>query len=350
MDVSVLEARALSIGYQRRRDNPHVLACDIDLTLQRGELVCVLGPNGAGKSTFLRTLTGLQVPVNGRVLLEGHDIHRLSPPERARAMSVVLTEWVTAGMFTAYDIVSLGRQPHTDWRGTLTPYDHAIVRRCLDAVHARDLAARIVAELSDGERQRVMVGRALAQEPRVMVLDEITAFLDLPRRVEIMRLLSQLAHDTGMAVLVSTHDLDLALRTADQLWLIAGGGAVQAGAPEDLLLDGSIERTFAAEGLAFDREDGAFRMRPATGETVAISGNGLAAHWTARAVERAGYHAVPVGTAADVSVSIEAGVDGATMWQLSTPSGAANLTSVQAVVSELRRLATHRATASTDAA
>lgn len=330
----VLEMKGLAVGYQQRRGGPRVVARDIDLTLGRGELVCVLGPNGAGKSTFLKTVSGLQSPVEGTVLLEGRDVHRLGGLERARLMSVVLTDRITAGMFTSYDIVSLGRQPHTDWRGRLTRHDHEIVRQSLQAVGAIELAARPVAELSDGERQRVMVGRALAQEPRLMVLDEITAFLDLPRRVEIMRLLAELAHRGGTAVLVSTHDLDIALRTADQLWLVPGHGHVEYGAPEDLVLAGAVERTFASTNVAFDLRDGTFRIPSGAACAVAVHGNGALAQWTARAIERAGYRRADVP--ADAEMHVHTPGDGCATWELRGPYGTKSLVSLAALVHELR--------------
>jgi iron complex transport system ATP-binding protein len=339
MSSAVLETEKLAIGYPARRGHPRIVASGIDLTLGRGEMVCVLGPNGAGKSTFLRTVSGLQPPVEGRVRLEGRDIHALSALERARGMSVVLTERISGGLFTSYDIVSLGRQPHTDWRGVLTRRDHEIVRRALEAVGALELAGRPVAELSDGERQRVMVGRALAQEPRVMVLDEITAFLDLPRRIEIMRLLRDLAHRDGAAVLVSTHDLDLALRTADQLWLVAGDGQVECGGPEDLVLAGTVERTFASANVAFDLHTGAFAMRAQAVGAVAVHGDGALGHWTARAVERAGYHVAE--RPAEASLHVHAlPADGMT-WRLDTPAGERDLPSLRALVTALRATLTH---------
>lgn len=335
MSTPVLQAAALSIGYPRPREVPRTVASGISLGLAKGEFVCLLGPNGAGKSTFLRTISGLQRPLAGRVLLDGRDIHAMSAMDRARAMSVVLTERVTAGLFTGYDLVSLGRQPHTDWRGTLTPNDHAIVDRALHSVSASELADRAVAEMSDGERQRIMVARALAQEPRVMVLDEITAFLDLPRRVDAMRLLSGLAHSSGMAVLVSTHDLDLALRTADTLWLVSGDGGIQCGAPEDLVLDGSLERTFSSEGLIFDAHDGSFRMRAQTNGSVVIAGSGPAAHWTQRAIERAGYKVATDQDDARFQVEV-LDADGHS-WRLTGPHGTVVLHSVNALVEALRR-------------
>jgi iron complex transport system ATP-binding protein len=300
----VLQAEWLTIGYALGRRQSRVVAADLTLALSRGELVCLLGPNGAGKSTLLRTLAGLQAPLHGRVSLDGEDLHRMSALERARRLSVVLTERVTAGMLTGYDIVSLGRQPHTDWTGRLTARDHAAVRAALEAVDATALAGRQLAELSDGERQRMMVARAVAQEPRVMVLDEITAFLDLPRRVEIMRLLARLAHRSGTAIVVSTHDLELALRTADRVWLFGAGGRIECGAPEDLVLTGAFEQAFAADGLTFDREEGSFRTQPEPRGAVTLIGEGLEAAWTSRALERVGYRVTPDGSAVAASIEI----------------------------------------------
>jgi iron complex transport system ATP-binding protein len=332
---AVLQTERLSIGYQQRRGQSRVVAADIEVTLGRGELVCLLGPNGAGKSTFLRTVSGLQAPVSGRVTLDGRDVHALSTLERARGMSVVLTDRIGGGLFTSYDIVSLGRQPHTDWRGRLTSRDHEIVRRSLDAVGALDLAARPVAELSDGERQRVMVGRALAQEPRVMILDEITAFLDLPRRVEIMQLLKDLAHHQGTSVLVSTHDLDLALRTADQFWLVAGNGRIECGSPEDLVLAGTIEQTFSSARAAFDPRDGTFRMRREAAGVVALHGQGATARWTAHAIERAGFEVAD--DTADAVFQVFIPTHATESWRLHGPLGEAALSSLHDLVTALRR-------------
>ncbi|MGC9039963.1 MAG: ABC transporter ATP-binding protein [Roseiflexus sp.] len=288
MSATVLATEDLSIGYAPRRAPWRVIADNLNLALHAGEVVCLLGPNGVGKSTLLRTLVGMQPPLSGRVLLDGADIAALSPREIARRLSIVLTERIEVGQLTAYALVALGRHPHTDWTGRLTPHDEDVVRRALEAVDAVNLAARLVHELSDGERQRVMVARALAQEPLVMALDEPTAFLDLPRRVEMMRLLRRLAHEMNRAILLSTHDLDLALRTADTLWLLAPGGVIHVGAPEDLVLNGAFEATFANEGMTFDRREGHFRIHPPAYRRVALEGNGIVRMWTARALERAG--------------------------------------------------------------
>jgi iron complex transport system ATP-binding protein len=319
--VNALEAIDLSIGYKTSRQAATIVARGLNVALRRGELVCLLGPNGAGKSTLMRTLTALQPPLAGRILLNGRETARLQPRDFARELSVVLTDRVSVGMMDVYTLVSLGRQPHTDWTGRLRERDHAIVRESLRAVGADVLAARQIAELSDGERQRVMVARALAQEPAVMVLDEITAFLDLPRRVDVMRLLRDLARRRRCAVLLSTHDLDLALRTADRVWLLGRDGVLRLGAPEELVLSGAFEHTFEGEGIVFDREQGAFLLASSPTSDVSLRGEGVATAWTARALERLGFR-VHRGASADASgPSVTAHIDiieteGVTEWEL----------------------------------
>ena len=176
------------------------------------------------------------------------------------------------------------------------------MRAAIAAVGAQELADRQVGELSDGERQKIMIARALAQEPAVLLLDEPTAFLDLPRRVEIMQLLRRLARDQRRAILLSTHDLDLALRTADRIWLLPGDGSLQAGAPEDLVLSGAFAAAFRAEGVAFDPQTGAFRSSEHAQMRVSLSGEGLPAIWTRRALERAGFSVSGGETTAPIRV------------------------------------------------
>ena len=267
-----LQTHDLSIGYTGRP--ARILAAQLDLTLRAGELVCLIGPNGAGKSTLMRTLAGMQPPLHGSVALLGDDLADLPAREVARRLSVVLTERVNPGLLTAYTLVALGRHPYTDWSGRLTQQDDASVRAAIAAVGAQNLADRQVGELSDGERQKIMIARALAQEPAVLLLDEPTAFLDLPRRVEIMQLLRNLARDQQRAILLSTHDLDLALRTADRIWLLPGDGSLHTGAPEDLVLSGAFAAAFRAEGVAFDPQTGAFRGSEHTQARVSLSGRG----------------------------------------------------------------------------
>jgi iron complex transport system ATP-binding protein len=334
MGEMVLQASALSIGYRSSRHAARLVASGLDVVLRRGEIVCLLGPNGTGKSTLLRTLSGLQPPLAGRVLLENDDVHRLPPAARGRRLSVVLTERVTAGMMTGYDIVALGRHPHTDWTGTLRDRDRDAIQRALESTDAASLASRQISELSDGERQRVMVARAVAQAPAVMMLDEITAFLDLPRRIEIMRLLATLAHDRGVAVVVSTHDLELALRVADRVWLFGKGGFVD-GAPEDLVLDGAFDRAFVSEGLEFDRQLGTFRTATVSRGHVALSGDGVAAAWTARALERVGYSVSPNGATPMVRIEVRQ-TDDRPEWRLVRDESVETLATLESLVERLR--------------
>jgi len=283
-----LQTHDLTIGYAASGKPDMIIARGLDLTLTRGELVCLLGPNGAGKSTLMRTLAGMQHPLAGRVRVNGDDVNTLKPRELATRLSLVLTDRPNVGLMNGYALVALGRHPYTDWTGRLSRYDEAVVRWAVESVGALDVADRPVMELSDGQRQKLMIARALAQESHAILLDEPTAYLDLPRRVEIMHLLRQLAAETGRAVLLSTHDLDLALRSADALWLMSGG-RVRVGTPEDLVLSGAFEETFGSEGVTFDRASGAFSITRAGGALIGVVGQGVAHMWTCRALIRAGF-------------------------------------------------------------
>lgn len=288
-DREVLRTDSLSIGYRRARRDAAVVASGLRFALRPGELVCLLGPNGAGKSTLMRTLARLQPALSGRIWLDGRPLEELRPGQLARRLSVVLTDRVDVGAMSGFGLASLGRHPYTGWTGTLSVRDERIVQWALHAVRADGLTDRLIVEMSDGERQKILIARALAQEPRVMLLDEPTAFLDLPRRVEVMDLLRRLARENGQAILLSTHDLDLALRNADRLWLLSADGALFDGAPEDLVLSGAFERVFSAEGVSFDRDRGSFHTREESSGVVLLEGEGAAAHWARRALERIGF-------------------------------------------------------------
>jgi iron complex transport system ATP-binding protein len=304
MSNSILETHNLTIGYKTSQKTIRNVASNISTSLQTGELVCLLGPNGAGKSTLLRTLAGMQPPIAGEVKLLEDDIYKLPPQELAKRLSLVLTEKIDVGMLSAYALVSMGRYPYTDWWGKLSSEDENIINWAIKSVGAVNLAQRNVSELSDGERQKIMIARALAQSPMVMLLDEPTAFLDLPRRVEIMQLLRQLARDTNQAILLSTHDLDLALRLADKIWLLGINGILHVGAPEDLILSGAFADTFRSEGVEFNIFSGEFNLNiPYKGE-VKLIGEGVAAIWTIRALERVGFTVLQGGKSAQITVEV----------------------------------------------
>ncbi len=315
MKETLCRAHNLTIGYRFPRRPTYVVSADLELALNRGELTCLLGPNGSGKSTLLRTLSGMQPLIRGSILLNNRDLKTYGQRELSRLLSVVLTDRIDVGFLSSYALVALGRHPYTGWSGRITSHDDEIVRWALKSVGADPLTERYVAELSDGERQKIMIARALAQEPQIMMLDEPTAFLDVPRRVEIMRLLRNLARDTDRAIFLSTHDLELALQGADRICLLSIEGELLTGAPEDLVLRGAFETTFHSEGVRFDREYGHFTMTEVRGRTVAVEGHGISLRWTKRALEREGYSVSDAKRRAEARVRVVSGRRGI-YWKL----------------------------------
>lgn len=333
--LPVLSTQQLAVGYAVPRKPPTVVVDDVTVDLMAGELVCLIGPNGAGKSTLMRTLAGMQPPLAGRITLAGDDLNTLQPRELARRLSIVLTERVEVGVLSAYTLVALGRYPYTGWMGDLRPEDEAIVEQAIMVVGATDLAGRSVGELSDGERQKIMIARALAQEPVVMLLDEPTAYLDMPRRAELMTMLRRLARESGRAILLSTHDLDLALRNADRIWLLPKGGKLRVGAPEDLVLSGAFEAAFQSEGVSFDAYTGAFRSSVDAAGLVDVVGDGLPALWTQRALEREGF-CVNHGDSGSVLRVVVSQAADATRWAVRLNHGEQSCTSLYDVVALLK--------------
>ena len=223
--------RALSTGYAGSRDE-RIVSERIDLGIAPGEVVMLMGPNGSGKSTLMHTMAGLLSPLSGEVLISGKSLSKLRMKEVAQLLSLVLTERVDTGNMTIWEVVALGRYPYTNFFGGLRAEDEAIIRRSLDACRLGDMAQRIFTELSDGERQRVMIARALTQDTPLILLDEPTAHLDLPSRLEVVLMLRRLARELQKSILISTHELELALSWADTLWLMDRSGGIVSGAPE----------------------------------------------------------------------------------------------------------------------
>lgn len=210
--MTAITTNRLTVGYRGHR-----VVEDISLSLPCGRLVCLLGPNGAGKSTLLRTLCGFQPPMEGTVTISGSDITTMSAAEVARLVSVVLTDRPLTPSLTAAEMVGMGRAPYTGFWGRLGDDDRRLVSEAMTTVGIAPLATRRMGQLSDGERQKVMIAKALAQHTPVIVLDEPTAFLDYPSKVAVMKTLARLAHDEGKTILMSTHDLELAAQLGDEL-------------------------------------------------------------------------------------------------------------------------------------
>ena len=210
--MTAITTNRLTVGYRGHR-----VVEDISLSLPCGRLVCLLGPNGAGKSTLLRTLCGFQPPIAGTVTISGSDITTMSAAEVARLVSVVLTDRPLTPSLTAAEMVGMGRAPYTGFWGRLSDDDRRLISEAMQTVGVDSLATRRMGRLSDGERQKVMIAKALAQHTPVIVLDEPTAFLDYPSKVAVMKTLARLAHDEGKTILMSTHNLELAAQLGDEL-------------------------------------------------------------------------------------------------------------------------------------
>lgn len=283
MSDLILTTTGFAVGYRTPLVGP------LDLRVAPGEFVCLLGRNGVGKTTLLRSLAGLSRPLAGAVAVEGDRVFALSPAERARRVAVVLTDRIDAPGLTVRDVVELGRQPYTTWSGALSDDDHHEVDAALEAVDGSHLVDRVVDALSDGERQRTMIARGLAQRPRLLLLDEITAFLDLPSRVGVMMLLRNVARARQCAIVLSSHDLELSLQLADRVWLLRGDGTLADDCPEGLALAGDLGRTFDQQQVRFSIERGQFELQGGEGLTCAVAGEGPAAFWTRRALRRIGF-------------------------------------------------------------
>lgn len=250
----VISARDLTIGYGDR-----AIATGITVDLYAGELTMLAGANGRGKSTLLRTLAGVQPPLDGTVTVGGRNLASLSPRMLSKTVSLVYTDRTLAGALTVSEVVALGRQPYTGFFGRLGADDRRIVADAMEAVGITPLAGRYLATLSDGERQKAMIARALAQDGEIIILDEPTAFLDAASRLETMALLGDLARGRSKAVLLSTHDIAEAVDSADRAWLITPDRTLVAGTTASLIADRSFDRLFPDRGITFDPASHRFR-------------------------------------------------------------------------------------------
>lgn len=261
---AVLELSDLSCGYHGR-----ALLTDLDFLAAKGQIISIIGPNGAGKSTLLKTIIGQLKKISGRISFVGHDADRYAPEEMARLRSCLLTESVRGGHMTAFDLVAAGRYPHTGRMGHLTDRDRSMIDRSLAYVDAEGLRDRPFAELSDGQKQRILLARALCQEPRLLILDEPTAFLDIRFQLNLMMLVRKLARTEGMTVVMSLHEIDLAMKISDRILLIGKNHKVTIGTPEDFLLVPScpaIGSLFGINRGSYDPLTGSAELEPPYGE------------------------------------------------------------------------------------
>ena len=264
MNVETIVLKDLGIGYLTKH-GVRVVAEHINGAIRSGELTCLLGANGVGKSTLLRTLSAFQPKISGEILfaeedMQSREISEMSDKELSRKIGVVLTEKPDVRNMTVRELVSLGRSPYTGFWGTYSEEDLQIVDESISLVGIEPLSKRMVHTLSDGERQKVMIAKALAQQTPVIYLDEPTAFLDYPSKVEVLQLLRLISRQAGKTIFLSTHDVELALQLADTIWLMTHEAGMTIGTPRQLAQQGALGRFIERDGIAFDPETLAIRI------------------------------------------------------------------------------------------
>ena len=266
----VIHASGLDVGYNRKP-----VISGIEINALEGQVICLIGPNGAGKSTILRTLAGMLAPVTGTVYIGRDDIRSIKPNVLAKQMAVVLTEQLNVNMTTAYEIVSMGRFPYTGFFGRLNSDDHRIIRECMQTVGAAEFAERDFFHLSDGEKQKILIARALAQEPQLIVLDEPTSHLDIKHKVEVIRILNRLSTVNGVTVILAMHDVDIAVKSCQFVLLVKDGRVAAQGRPEDVIGEGVIGDLYGIEGASFNALTGSLEIfNEKTPEAFVVSGTG----------------------------------------------------------------------------
>lgn len=286
-----IKIRNLSIGYKQSGHQPVILRGGINFSAQTGEMIALIGSNGIGKSTLLRSLIGFQEFFSGDILIGGQPVQKITPAEKARMISFVSTEIIRVPNMTVSDLVGYGRFPYTNWFGRLTSSDKQQVDEAIASVGMESFRTKPIDQISDGERQRAMIARALAQDTPVIFLDEPTAFLDVSNKYEIFHLLQLLAREKGKTIVFSTHDLNIALRETDKFWMMLEKENYE-GSPEDAVLSGAVHNLFGNSHIGFDTQEGEFYFKKDFKEKVRITGDGEAMNWTYRALNRMGYQIV----------------------------------------------------------
>lgn len=255
----ILKTENLEIGYASKKAKT-VVASNINIQLKKGELVGLIGANGIGKSTLLRTLTNVQKPLNGDILINDKSISKYSDIDLAKVLSLVLTEQIASKNLSVFELVALGRQPYTNWVGNLTEHDQAIIQKSLHQTNIENLKHKKCFELSDGQFQKAMITRALAQDTDLIILDEPTTHLDMYHKAYILKLLQKLAKETNKTILFSSHEIDLAIQLCDTLIVMTKDNVV-SDQPCNLIKQGVFETLFPKDLITFDEKTGSFRVK-----------------------------------------------------------------------------------------
>ena len=308
---STVVINGLSIGYGKK-----VVASNINASIHKGELTCLLGANGVGKSTLLKTLSGFLGKLEGEISIVGKEMDSYTPKELSTTLGVVLTDKCEIRNMSVREIVGMGRSPYTNFWGALSKDDYGIVDEAIEMIGISHLKERMVHTLSDGERQKTMIAKSLAQQTPIIILDEPTAFLDFPSKVEIMQLLHKLTREAGKTIFLSTHDMELALQIADKVWIMDRKYGFAIGTPEDLAISGALSDFFTRKGIAFDYETGLFKVENKIHKKVLLQGkHGTLNNMVKKALHRNGIGIVRIcgissePVAEDISATIAVGTD-----------------------------------------
>ena len=267
--MKMLETKELTVGHEKK-----AIVEGINLEILKGQLIALLGPNGAGKSTILKSLSSLLAPIKGAVCIQGQDLSGIKRKVLSKILAVVLTERLNAGFLSAFDVTAMGRYPHTGFLGGLTETDKKRVWECLRIVHAEGIAQRQFNELSDGEKQKIMLARALAQEPEMIILDEPTTHLDVRHKLEVMSILKKLSREKGITVIFSLHEIDLALKSCDTAIFVKDGKIVDFGSPEKVGSNEAISALYDIDGAGFSAFMGTIELSNNSEPSVFVVGGG----------------------------------------------------------------------------
>ena len=328
----ILSLSSLEIGYSSGR-NKNILLPPISANAKKGELIAVIGRNGIGKSTLLRTIAGLQSSLGGEIYLNGKKLQEYTRLELAQKVGYISTEIVKVSNMTVYDLVALGRFPHTNWIGTIDRENHDIILNALAMTNISGFTNRLLSELSDGERQRAMIARILAQDTGIMIMDEPLAFLDIGSKYEILQLMQHLSLTESKTIIFSTHELNMAINQSDKIWLINTSRVVE-GAPEDLMIKGTFDSLFDSETVKFNSGNGTFSFHNKELKSIYLEGEGVIRHWTEKAINRAGYSASTVKSIPYIIVPYGENPK----WQLITDELSFDLGSIYDLVKRLGKI------------
>ena len=255
---TILSTSNLSIGYQSKKEK-NIIAENLNLTFEQGKLISLVGGNGIGKSTLLRTITGIQKPLAGTVVLKEKEINNYESLALAQNLSLVLTEKLPPSNLSVFELIALGRQPYTNWLGKLSAEDLEKINQAITLTHLEHLIDKKHHEISDGQLQIVLIARALAQDTPLIILDEPTTHLDLFHKVSVFKLLKKLSQETNKCILFSTHDIDLAIQLSDEM-IVMTESSVEQDQPCNLITKGVFNTLFKDSSITFDGEKGKFMV------------------------------------------------------------------------------------------